>query len=88
MTLDIIQPNPSIHGRSGPLTQTIGDLLVTSAPSLPHSLKSSKQEIVRKIHSVIGYDPISECRLQFAPGWITYESIQNEKNNYKAADAV
>lgn len=59
----------------------IGDVPVTSTPSLPFSFESSEQAVLRKSHSVIGYNPVSEFRLQFAPRLIIDESIQKENNN-------
>ena len=50
-------------------------------------MESDEQEILRKIRDVVGYEPVSEARLQFAPSWLIQKAIDAELNNYKSKGA-
>ena len=69
------------------VTKDIGDTAITGPSRLPASLESSKQEILRHIRDVVGDQPVSESKLQFAPRWILDKAIAKEKANYKDKDA-
>ena len=35
----------------------------------------------------MSYSPVSQSKLQFAPQWILYKSIEKERDNYKQEEA-
>ena len=52
-----------------------------------YKLEADEQDILRKIRDVVGYEPVSEARLKFAPSWLIQKAIDVELNNYKGKGA-
>ena len=65
----------------------IGDTSITPPKELPTSLESIEQELLQRMRQVVGDQPISESKLQFAPRWILDKAISKEKANYKEKNA-
>lgn len=68
-------------------SKDIGNVPITSPSSLPFSLTTCEQQVLRNMRSVIGYQPATEFQLQFAPRWILDKSISVEKTNYQSEEA-
>ena len=68
-------------------SKDIGDTKLTAPKSLPTELQSHEQEVLRKIREIVGDQPVSESKLQFAPRWILDKAIAKEKANYKEKEA-
>lgn len=80
-SMDLGVPTPSENPDKG-----IGQTSVT-APKSNASLQSTEQILLRQIRDIIGCDPVTESKLQFAPRWILDKAIVKEKANYSYQDA-
>ena len=60
----------------------VGDLPIQELKNLPLELQSSEQQLLGQVTEVIGFGPLSEHKLQFAPRRIVDKAIQRERKNY------
>lgn len=51
-------------------------------PNAGEKLESTKQQGLLKIRDVIGYDSVSDSKLQFSPQWMLDDVIQIEMRNF------
>ena len=56
-------------------------------PSESETLKSGEQEVLRGIKDVIGFEPVTEAKIRFAPRWIVEKAIMSELENYTEKEA-
>ena len=80
MTVNLIKSAPlSI------LEKDLGTVKTKEPPILLHDLQSMEQEILRKLHEVIGSQQISESKTEpFIPRWLIDNAITEEMENYES----
>ena len=80
MTVKLIRSTPlSI------LEKGLGPVKIKEPQNIPRNLQSMEQEVLRKLHEVIGSEQISESKLeQFVPRWVIDKSIAIEMENYES----
>lgn len=59
----------------------IGDTKLKT-PKESEELKSSEQEVLRGIKDIIGFEPVTEAKIRFAPRWVVEKAIMKELENY------
>lgn len=63
------------------------DATWTRFPSPGDTLHSSEQNVLKDPTKIIGDQPVSESKFQFAPRWILEKAIEAEKRNFFEAKA-
>ena len=81
---DTIINSPSMD--VGNVTKDIGKTKITEPPDKVQ-LQSTRQIELHKIKDAVGYNEVSESKLQFVPQWVLNEAIQNELENYEKKKA-
>lgn len=61
---------------------------IVSAPSLPHNLASTEQQVLREIREFISYNRVLESHLQLSPRWIVEKAVTTEKDNCSREEAL
>ena len=64
------------------LHKDVGGTPIQDLKYLPMSLQSSEQTTLRQMAEVVGFQPVTEHKLQFAPRWIIDKAIHKERQNY------
>lgn len=77
---------PSLDVGDRLLKKDIGNTEIIN-PSNGAELESVKQQELRKVADVIGFDSTTEYKLEFAPRWLIDATIQEEKKNYADQNA-